>query len=700
MRCAACRFDNPPGFQFCGECGTRLAPSSPPHPRDWRDRTPRTYTPEHLADRILTSRSILEGERKHVTVLFADVKGSLALAERLDPEAWHRILDRFFRILTHSVHQFEGSVNQYTGDGIMALYGAPIAHEDHAQRACHAALTIGRRVRDFADELRRAHGIEFGLRMGLNSGEVVVGAIGDDLRMDYTAQGHVVGLASRAERLAEPGSIYLTEDTARLVHGFFRLRPLGRREVAGASGGLVLFALEAEGDARTRLDRTDRMGASPFVGRSDAIATLEKALRRAQQGQGMVLGVEGAPGVGKSRLCLEFVSRCRQRGLRVAEAHCPAHARTLSHFAMLELLRSFFLGDARSEGDVARRRIEAACGELPDEVREALPDLLVGLGIVASGSPGPRLDGGKRERRLSRLACHAIRARAERETTILLIDDLHWIDAASESFVAALVEVVCGTQAFLLLNFRPEYGAAWMEGAEVPRLGLAPLDRKAVVRLIRDLIGTDPSTRDLPDLVYERVGGNPLFVEESVRSLLESGRLQGDRGGCVQVDPERDLEIPLSVRAVIAARIDRLAAEHKRVLQAASVIGKRFEKAVLVKVVDVAESELDASLRALEEAEFVHHETPYRPADYAFKHPLTQEVASESLLSERRAQLHAAVAQALEESQERLGARADRIAHHWEAANRPHDAALWRYRAGFHVTNLVPRRSRRDRVGH
>jgi class 3 adenylate cyclase len=663
MGCAACGFENPAGFQFCGECGARLAPSAPPDARPWRDREPQAYTPRHLADRILTTRSALEGERKQLTVLFADVKGSLALAEKLDPEDWHRTLDRFFRILTGAVHRFEGTINQYTGDGIMALFGAPIAHEDHARRACHAALEIARRMREFGEEFRRRHGLEFGVRMGMNSGEVVVGRIGDDLRMDYTAQGWVVGLASRAERLAEAGRILLTEHTASLVRSFFPLIPLGRHEVAGAGGGLVLFELDSEA-APTRSVRGESAGLGHFVGRSSALAGLEKGLARALGGDGLAVGVEGEPGVGKSRLCLELVSRCRARGLAVVEVFCPAHARTLPHFAILELLRT-------------------------------LPDLL----SAEPGADAPRSvpEGDAERERLALLAERAILARIEREPTILLFDDLHWIDPASEGFLARLVGSVAGTRAFLLVNFRSEYRAPWMEHPSFHRIGLPPLDRRESLRLIRDLLGSDPSARQLPERVYDRVGGNPLFIEESLRALREAGRLAVGSGGAAWIDPGRDLEIPASVRAVLAARIDRLAESHKRVLQAASVIGPRFEKTVLARVLGLPEADLDVSLRSLEEAEFVRPEAPYRPADWTFKHPLTQEVACDSLLVERRTEIHLSVAQALEESHERLGARAELIAHHWEAANREREAALWRQRAAFRVTNLVPRRSGRER---
>ncbi|MEE8507846.1 MAG: adenylate/guanylate cyclase domain-containing protein, partial [Myxococcota bacterium] len=323
--CATCGRELRPDAAFCDGCGARIGEEAPAAP----ERALRDYTPKHLADKILKSKSAMEGERKQVTVLFADVKGSMGLAGQVDAEQWHVVLDRFFQILANGVHRFEGTVNQYTGDGIMALFGAPIAHEDHAQRACYAALHLRDELRRYADELRVGRGLNFGTRIGLNSGEVVVGKIGDDLRMDYTAQGYTVGLAQRMEQIAASESAYLTEGTARLVEGYFQLRSLGRSEIEGVPEPVGVYELEGTGAMRTRLDVAQRRGFSRFVGRDDEMATLDAALKRALDGHGQVVGVVGQAGVGKSRLCLQFVEQCRARGIRVLEAHCPAHGRTV-----------------------------------------------------------------------------------------------------------------------------------------------------------------------------------------------------------------------------------------------------------------------------------------------------------------------------------------------------------------------------------
>jgi class 3 adenylate cyclase len=352
VRCPSCESDNPEGARFCGECGAALEekvscsscgaenaaaqkfchscgqslrePEPPgraatldrprPEPGEALVRDPRSYTPQHLADKIIGARGDLEGERKQVTVLFADVMGSMDLAERTDPEAWRRIMERFFAILCDGVHRFEGTVDKFTGDGIMALFGAPIAHEDHAQRACFAALSLGDELGAYATELRREQGINLSVRIGINSGEVVVGAIGDDLSLEYTAIGHTVGLAQRMESLAEPGKAYVTDNTARLVAGYVDLRDLGEFDVKGASGRMRVHEVAGAGAARSRLDISRARGFTRFVGRDDELAALEAALESARSGNGTVVGVVGEPGVGKSRLCHEFAERCRREG--------------------------------------------------------------------------------------------------------------------------------------------------------------------------------------------------------------------------------------------------------------------------------------------------------------------------------------------------------------------------------------------------
>ncbi len=686
-RCTRCGTELPPAAKFCLECGAALQGSgagaqvSVP---DTRHPTadPRSYTPKHLADKILQSKSALEGERKQVTVLFADVKGSMELAEQLDPEEWHKILDRFFAILADGVHRFEGTVNQYTGDGIMALFGAPIAHEDHARRACYAALHLMDELRRYADELRLNQGLNFAVRMGVNSGEVVVGKIGDDLRMDYTAQGATVGLAARMEQLAEPGRVYLTDHTAQLVEGFFRLRDLGPLAVKGVQDRLRVYELQGVGVLRTRLDVSRARGFSKFVGRTDEMAALEAALERATQGNGQVIGVVGEAGVGKSRLCYEFTQRCRGRGLTVTEAHGVAHGKTVPFLGVLEYLRNYFGTTDQDTEQAAREKIAGKLLLLDPELGEALPLLFDFLGVPDPERPVPRMDPEARQRQLFAAMKRITHAQGRREPTLAVIEDLQWIDAGSEAFLENFVAALAGTRHLLVVNFRPEYHAGWMQKSYYQQTPLLPLGPEAITELLQDLLGADPSLAGLGDRIRERTGGNPFFIEEIVQGLVETGSLTGTKGAYRLATPVDAVAIPASVQAVLAARMDRLTERGKHVLQTASVIGRSFAEPVLRDVVELPDTDLAGSLSSLQRAEFIYEEALYPEAVYAFKHALTQEVAYGSQLGERRARVHAAVARTIAELYpDRLNEQAALIAHHWEEAGEALEAARWHSRA-------------------
>jgi class 3 adenylate cyclase/tetratricopeptide (TPR) repeat protein len=679
LRCGGCGFENSLGSKFCGECGKPLAATPAAQP----ELDPRSYTPKHLADKILTSRSALEGERKHVTVLFADVKGSMDLAEEVDAEEWHGILDRFFAILSEGVHRFEGTINQYTGDGIMALFGAPIAHEDHAKRACLAVLHLREALRAYADELRRTHAVSFAARMGLNSGEVVVGKIGDDLRMDYTAQGHTVGLAQRMEQLAEPGTAYLTAHTARLVEGYFVLRSLGEFTVKGMREPLRVHALEGLGSLRTPLDVSRARGFSKFVGRTAEVATLDAALERALQGHGQTVGVVAEAGTGKSRLCYEFVERCRARGFTVLEARGVAHGRQVPLLPMLELFRAYF-GVQKDDSELSvREKIAGRLLLLDDSLREDLPIFFNLLGVPDPDRPLPVADPEALQRRAYAAVRALVHADGQREKpALVLFEDLHWLDAASDGYLAQIVEATATTRGLNVLNFRPEYRADWMQTPSYQRLPLVPLGAEAVREMLVDLLGNDASVTDLGEFVHGRAAGNPFFVEEIVQTLIETGALEGIRGAYRLVRPASEVALPATVQAVLAARIDRLPEREKRLLHQASVIGKTFQERVLLRICNIDEGNLRAALRALNEAEFLYEESLYPHVEYAFKHPLTQEVADRSQLKERRRETHAAVARVIEElSADRLDEGAALLAHHWEEAGEPLVAARWHARA-------------------
>src|SRR5256712_333367 len=683
MSCPSCGHENPAGARFCNDCGARLA--APATAAD-----PPSTTPRHLVEKLLASKSAPEGERKPVTVLFADVARSMELAERVDPEEWHRLLDRLFRILADGVHRYEGTINQYAGDGIMALFGAPIAHEDHAQRACAAALELARALGALAEDVRCESGLDFAVRMGLNSGEVVVGRIGDDLRMDYTAQGHVVGLAARVQQLAPPGGISVTEQTARLASGFFDLLDRGEQNLKGASVPVRVFDLRGPGPIRSRFDRSRARGFSRFVGRERELAMLERALRDAQSGRPTVVLLTAEPGAGKSRLCHEFVER--SRGVPLHYARALSHGRMLPFHAIVELARGLFSVDQHASAADIRSAVGRGLAS-----SQPVDPIALAFWLELLGAPDPalapsELEPEARRTRLFQSLCDLIQARARREPTLLWVEDLHWLDPASEAALEMLTERFlapesAGSRALLLATTRPEYRPAW--SARVERLSLAPLAAQDSSSLLDDWLGSDPALAPLCARIEASARRNPPFVEGIVRSLVERGVLRGERGAYAPAAPVEEIALPETVQAVLASRIDRLSQRDKDVLQAAAVVGRDVPTELLRVVVDLPGPDLAASLERLATAELLDPAGP--PGECAFRHPLTQEVAYRTQLLDRRRRTHAGAARALLAIHGSAAPmHAALLAHHFEEAGERLEAARWHEHAGRRVARSDP----------
>ncbi len=633
-----------------------------------------------------------DAERKQVTVLFADVKGSMDMAEGQDPEQWRQIMQDFFSMLADDVRQLEGTVDKFTGDGIMAVFGAPIAHEDHARRACYAALRMLDDIAEYAAELRRLHGLNFSARIGIDSGEVVAGAIGGEGEGAYTAIGHTVGMAQRMEALAEPGKAYLTESAAELAQGFLDLRDLGEFEIKGASRPIRVFELAGVGAARSRLDLSRQRGFSRFVGRDAEMAALEEALGQAREGAGATVGIVAEPGVGKSRLCHEFAEGVRAQGIEVFEAQAQAHGREIPFMPVLQMLRAYF-GIADDDPErIVREKIAGRALLLDPEFAEELPVLFDFLGVPDPDRPLPQLSAEARHRALCSVVCRLIRAPNRRDPVVTVIEDLHWMDSGSEALLGELLAAVDGTQTLAVVNFRPEYEPAWSEPAGYLRLALEPLGPSDTRDLLRDLAGEDPSLDGFAELIHERTEGNPFFVEEIVRALAESGRLEGERGSYQLRGPLEDVGVPASVQTVLAARIDRLDTAAKRLLQAASVAGKEVDERTLALVAGPGgEKESEAVLRELIEAGFLFELELYPERVLAFRHPLTREVAYGTQLGEQRAATHAATARALIElNPERADELAALIAGHFESGSELREAARWSARAAHWAGHSRP----------
>ena len=631
-----------------------------------------------------------DGERKQVTVLFADVMGSMDMAEQHDPEQWRRIMQGFFSILADEVRRFEGTVDKFTGDGIMAVFGAPVAHEDHARRACFAALRMLDDIAEYAAELRRRHGLNFSVRIGVNSGEVIAGAIGDD-DGGYTAVGHTVGLAQRMEALAEPGKAYLTEAAFELAHGFFELEDLGEFEIKGASRPVRVFELAGVGAARSRLDLSRERGFSRFVGRDEELAMLEAGLGRAQEGEGAVVGIVAEPGVGKSRLCYEFVERARATGAEVFEAQAQAHGREIPFMPVLQMLRAYFgIADGDSERTV-REKVAGRALLLDPEFAEELPVLFDFLGVPDAARPAPQLSAEARQRALRGIVCRLVRAPNRRESVVCVIEDLHWIDEGSAAMLGDLFDAVEGTPTLVVVNFRPEYERPWVGPRDYREIALEPLGPADTAELLLDLTGEDPSLDGLAELIHERTAGNPFFIEEIVRELAESGNLEGERGAYRLARPVEEGGVPASVQTVLAARIDRLSPGAKLLLQEASVAGKEIGERALALVSGRGAEELEEPLSELVDAGFLFEAEVYPERVLAFRHPLTREVAYGSQLGEQRAATHAAVARAtVELNPDRAEELAALIANHMRAGGETLEAARWSARAAHWAGHSQP----------
>lgn len=633
-----------------------------------------------------------DGERKQVTVLFADVSGSMDLAEERDPEEWRKVMQRFFAILAAAVERFEGTVDKFTGDGIMAVFGAPIAHEDHARRACYAALRMLDDVAEYAAELRRGQGLNFSVRIGVNSGEVVAGAIGAGGAGEYTAIGHTVGLAQRMEALAEPGKAYLTESTAALARGFMALEDLGEFEIKGASRPVRVYELAEVGAARSRLDLSRERGFSRFVGREPEMEALKAALAKAEAGEGAAVGIVAEAGVGKSRLSHEFAERARARGVEVFEAQAQAHGRSIPLLPVLQMLRAYFGIGEREPERLVREKIAGRALLLDPDFAEELPLLFDFLGVPDPDRPVAQMSPEARQRALGRIVCHLINAPGRQHTVVLVVEDLHWIDESSAAMLAEMVDALVGTKTLAVVNFRPEYELAWEDAPLYRRIELQPLRAPDTRELLRDLAGEDPSLDGLEEPIHERTQGNPFFVEEIVRELVEAGHFEGERGAYRLVRPVEEARVPATVQAVLAARIDRLGPDAKRLLQVASVVGKEFGTPALGATAGLDDEELEAALAELIGGGFLYEAELFPERVLAFRHPLTQEVAYGTQLGEQRAATHRAVARAtIELEPERLDELAALLARHMERGGEKLEAARWAARAAYWAGSGQPR---------
>ena len=645
--------------------GTASAPAPTAAPTPEQAQAPLTYTPPYLAEKILTSRSALEGERKQVTVLFADLKGSMELLADRDPEDARQLLDPVLERLMAAVHRYEGTVNQVMGDGIMALFGAPIAHEDHAVRACYAALAMQEAIRRYSEEVRRTHGITVQMRVGLNSGEVVVRAIGNDLHMDYSAIGQTTHLAARMEQLASPGTTLLTAETLRLVEGLVQVKALGPVPVKGLDTPVEVFELAGASALRGRFQTRVAGGLTRFVGRDLELAALHRTLERAEAGHGQVVAVVGEPGVGKSRLVYEFIHTHQTRGWLVLESASVSYGKASPYFPVIDLLRRYAHVEEHDNARTIRAKITGQVLTLDETLQDTIPALLWLLDVLPDDSPFRTLEPPQRRQRTLEALKRVLLRESRVQPLLLVFEDLHWIDAETQALLDNLGDSLPTARLLLLVNYRPEYRHGWGSKTYYTQLRLDPLPPESAEAVLAALLGPDPSLTPLKRLLIARTQGNPFFLEESVRTLVETGVLVGERGAYRLATPLEDLQIPATVHAVLAARIDRLAPEDKRLLQTAAVIGTEVPGPLLQAMAGEPDEAVHRGLAHLQAAEFLYETRLYPEREYTFKHALTHEVAYGSLLHERRRVLHARIVEALEVlAGDRLAEQVERLAHH------------------------------------
>ena len=676
--CASCGSRCRPNSRFCSHCGSPLGDVASGSPQ-----------PPHLSQ-LFRELSASGGEYKRLTILFADIRNSTGLIDSLgDPEAAMLRLEPVISLMKDAVHRYDGIVNKIQGDGVMALFGAPRPHEDHAVRGCLAALAM-------QDAVGQLNDPRLQIRVGLHTGEVVVQVVENSIYQTYDAAGVNVHLASRMEEMADGGSILITKDTYAAARQFVEVRPLGLQKVRGIAAPVEIFELKGRLNAPASDAFRSGRRLSPLVGRRNEFAALQSELANAMKGDGRVVSVVAEAGVGKSRLCFEFAEFCRRQGIRVHEARVLSHGRATPFQPVIDLFRSAFSIQLNETAEVSRQRVVDLLNSRGD-FSDSMPLLLNFLGLRDPKNPEPKHDPATRKHRLLAFVRHLIHSRPADETVLIVVEDLHWIDPASEEFLEALVDAVVGTKTLVLLNFRTGYFARWMQRSHYRQISLEPLPASEASELLRSLLGDDLSLALLARNIGERAQGNPFFLEELVRSLVERGDFEGQQGAYRLKAGIDVIPLPTSVQAVLAARIDRLREPSRQVLQTASVIGREVSRAILDRVANLPEGQVAEALRQLRRAELLYELPPSGPATHAFWHPLIQEVAYRSLLHGRRSELHREVARAVESQfASRLDEYSSLVAFHLEQAGDLLPAAQAHVRAAMWVGAKDPNQAVRS----
>ena len=644
-RCSQCGFENSPKARFCGECAAPLPGAAGTAPAAQSAPVKATASISVVAADLPASET--EGERKTVTALFADIKGSTELMEDLDPEDARRVIDPALKLMIDAAHRYDGYVVQSTGDGIFALFGAPVAHEDHPQRALLAGLRMQQEIKKLAGYLRAEGRAPIQIRIGLNTGEVVVRPIQTgDQHVEYTPIGHTANLASRMQTLAEPGSVVASEATFRLCDGYFLFRALGPSRIKGVNEPVNVYEVTGLGSLRTRLQRSAGRGLSKFVGREREMAAMRHALELMKKGHGQIVAAMGEAGLGKSRLLYEF-KMTSQSGCLTLETFSVSHGKASAYLPVIELLNNYFEIEA---DDDARKRREKMAGKvvmLDRALEDSLPYLFALLGVEETAGALAQMDGQVRQRRTLEAIKRILLRESLNGPLIVVFEDLHWVDSETQALLDLLVDAIANTRVLLLVNYRPQYRHDWSNKSHYAQLRLDPLGRESAGEMLTALLGGDTALQPLCRVIIDKTEGNPFYMEETVQVLLDEGALV--RNGTLKLTrPLDELKIPPTVQAILASRIDRLPADEKDLLQTLAVMGKEFPLGLVRRVTGKPDDELERMLGDLQLGEFIYEQPALPDVEYSFKHALTHEVAYGSVLNERRKPLHERTAQAIE----------------------------------------------------
>ena len=725
LACPDCGVSIPFGKKFCGKCGHNLGTSSstqaPPVELSFEEKLEniQRYLPGGLTEKILAQRGKIEGERKQVTVMFCDTEGFSVLSEKLGPEKVYSLMDEVFETLIHKVNEFGGTVNKMTGDGVMALFGAPIALEDAPQRAIRSALAIQREIARFSDRIKAETGAPLRMRIGIHIGPVVVGSLGNDLRVEFTAVGDTVNLASRMEGLAEPGTVYVTEETFKLTEGLFRFEALGERQVKGKEAPVKAYRVIAPSTRRTRFDVSAERGLTPFRGRERELELLIDGLERARSGRGQAFSIMGEAGVGKSRLLYEFRKAIANEDVTFIEGRCLSYSTNVAYHPVIDLLKATFdIRDADYDNQI-RDKVKTGLKGIGVDEASTLPFISEMLSVKASGIDALNLSPEARKDKTLEALKKIILKASETRPLVMAVEDLHWVDRSSEETFKDMLDVISGAQLLLIFTYRPEFVHTWAGKSYHNQVNLNRLSNRETLAMAAYILGTKVMGEDLQELILNKTEGIPFFVEEFIKSLKDLGMIEWRDSGYYLAKDIQDVAIPSTIQEVIMARVDSLPDGAKGVLQTGSAIGREFSCELIKRVTGIPMPEMTPHLSVLRDSELLYERGVFPRATYIFRHSLTQEVAYDSLLQKKKQEIHERIGQAIEELYaDRLEEFYEILAYHYSRSESHEKAyrylklsgdkatrsnspweAFHSYKAAIDALNVLPDNEQRKRRG-